>query len=72
MSSTTNEDGWELARASHKRSEANTEAKAIQSSNLPRFKIEGFEFFIKEIEGRCFKCFSPNHIARFCRLSHTC
>jgi hypothetical protein len=69
---TISEEGWELARPPRRRRDAVPETKTIQSTKLPRFKIEGFEFFRKKLVGKCFNCFSPNHISRVCRASYRC
>lgn len=68
MNFTISEEGWEPAKTTRKHRETDIDSRAIKAPSKPT----GFEFFRSKMEGRCFNCFSPNHIARSCTTTHRC
>lgn len=60
------EEGWEPAKL-HRRKRPDPEPRTVQTSNRPRDKSWGSTFFRSKMEGRCFNCLSPKHLAHLYR-----
>lgn len=65
------EDGWEPAKVHH-RKQKDSEMKIIQSTSQPQHKPTGSTFFRSKMEGKCYNCFSPNHLAHSCHRRPRC
>jgi hypothetical protein len=65
------EDGWEPAKM-HRQKKQDSEEKIIQSSHRSSDKPTGSTFFKSKMDGRCYNCFSLNHLARSCHRPPRC
>jgi hypothetical protein len=65
------EEGWEPAKL-HRRKKQDSEVKTIEVSHQSTDKSMGSVFFRSKMEGRCFNCFSPNHLACSCHRPSRC
>ncbi|CAD6251937.1 unnamed protein product [Miscanthus lutarioriparius] len=65
------EKGWEPAK-SYRRKRTDSNPATAQTSNPTRDRSVGSAFVKSKMEGRCFNCFSPKHIARLCTSSPRC
>lgn len=62
------DEGWESAKLHHRKRKDPHFKPASASTISPA----GSAFFRSKMEGRCFNCLSPNHLAHRCRSSFRC